>query len=205
MPLRSRNSDSIIQGTPMFMANDIIHPRGENHMLAISHWVKWSDVPYEGRSLIFPRIRKAAMIDSSKYGDDAERAAWNEFYERDIELLSWLVKPRGSQRPQDSFKHGAVHDAESVFLLCILFFNRLWPQDKMVTVEEHKSLRASRGELFEILFTKRIGKGHTRAFLHGDLPRDGLYSDEKFSSLYDMLNLINAYLGISWYNVAEVG
>ena len=130
MPLLSRNSDSIIQGTPMFMANDIIHPRGENHMLAISHWVKWSDVPYEGRWRMFPRIKKAAMIDSSKYGDDAERTAWNEFYECDIRFLSWPVKPRGSQCSQDSFKHRAVHEAESVFFLCVLFFNRLWHETK---------------------------------------------------------------------------
>ena len=206
VPLLSRNSDGMIKGTPIFMANDVIHPRGENHMLAISHWVKWSDVPYEGRSLIFPRIRKAAMIDSSKYGDDAERTAWNEFYERDIELLSWLVKPRGSQRPQDSFKHGAVHDAESVFFLCVLFFNRLWPRDKTVTVEEKERLRASRGELFESLFRKRVGDVNTCAFLHEwDLLRDGLYNEEEFESLYDMLDSINAYLGIPWYNVAEVG
>ena len=130
MPLRSRNSDGMIKGTPIFMANDVIHPRGENHMLAISHWVKWSDVPYDGRSLIFPRIRKAAMIDSSKYGDDAERTDWNEFYERNIRFLSWPVKPRGSQCSQDSFKHRAVHEAESVFFLCVLFFNRLWHETK---------------------------------------------------------------------------
>ena len=130
MLLHSRNSDSMIKGTPMFMTNDVIHPRGENHMLAISLWVKWSDIPYEVRSLIFPRIRKAAMIDSSKYGDDAERTAWNEFYERDIRFLSWPVKPRGSQRSQDSFKHRAVHEAELVFFLCVLFFNRLWHETK---------------------------------------------------------------------------
>ena len=120
----------MIQGTPMFMANDVIHPRDEDRMSAISSRVNWSDVPYEGRWRMFPRIKKAAMIDSSKYGDDAERTAWNEFYERNIRFLSWPVKPRGSQHSQDSFKHRAVHEAESVFFLCVLFFNRLWHETK---------------------------------------------------------------------------
>ena len=187
----------------MFMANDVIYPRDGMHMFAISSQVKWSDVP---RWPMFPSIKNAAMIDSSKYGDDAERTAWNNFYERDIELLSWIVDPKGPQRPRDSFKHGVVHDAESVFLLCILFFNRLWPRDEMVTVEEKERLRASRGRSFKQLFNKRVGDWNTHAFLDDlDLPRDGLYSDKKTESLYDMLNSIRSYLDVPWYNVMEVG
>ena len=199
-------SDSMIQGTPMFMANDVIHPRDEDRMSAISSRVKWSDVPYEGRWRMFPRIKKAAIIDSSKYGDDAERTAWNNFYERDIELLSWIVDPKGPQYPRDSFKHGAVHDAESVFLLCILFFDRLWPRGKMVTAEEKERLRADRGRSFKQLFKKQVGDEDAHAFLnYRDLPRDGFYSDKKTESLYDMLNSIKVYLNVPWYNVMEVG
>ena len=76
----------------------------------------------------------------------------------------------------------------------------------MVTVQEKGRLRASRGELIKSLFRKWVGDVNTCAFLHEwDLLQDGLHNEEEFESLYDMLDSINAYLGIPWYNVAEVG
>ena len=180
----------------MFMANDVIYPRDiirlKNPLIDV-----FTD---------FARIKKAAAIGSCKYANDAERTAWDEFYERDIELLNWIVDPKGPQRPRDSFKHGAVHDVESVFLLCILFFNRLWPRDEMVTVEEYDRLKASRGRSFKQLFTKQVGDWNTHAFLnYRDLPRDGFYSDKKTESLYNMLDSMKSYLNVPWYNVMEVG
>ena len=76
----------------------------------------------------------------------------------------------------------------------------------MVTVQEKGRLRASRGELIKSLFRKRVGDVNTCAFLHEwDLLRDRLHNEEEFESLYDMLDSINAYLGIPWYNVVDVG
>ena len=76
----------------------------------------------------------------------------------------------------------------------------------MVTVQEKGRLRASRGELIKSLFRKQVGDVNTRAFLHEwDLLRDRLHNEEEFESLYDMLDSINAYLGIPWYNVVDVG
>ena len=76
----------------------------------------------------------------------------------------------------------------------------------MVTVQEKGRLRASRGELIKSLFRKRVGDVNTRAFLHEwDLLQDGLHNEEEFESLYNMLDSINAYLGIPWYNIVDVG
>ena len=76
----------------------------------------------------------------------------------------------------------------------------------MVTVQEKGRLRASRGELITSLFRKQVGDVNTRAFLHEwDLLWDRLHNEEEFESLYDMLDLINTYLGIPWYNIVDVG
>ncbi|OCB84048.1 hypothetical protein A7U60_g8719 [Sanghuangporus baumii] len=118
------SSDSELKeatGTPMFMANDVLVPR---------------ESPFSFQSPKAQFLYTAVMDSAMKYSDDSERAAWNAFYSHLTELEPIIP----SYPERDIFRHGAVHDAESVFYLCLLFF------------QPHATLQAKstgRGEQYE--------------------------------------------------------
>ncbi|KAL5480883.1 hypothetical protein ACEPAI_9824 [Sanghuangporus weigelae] len=107
-------------GTTMFMANDVLVPRES---------ALYFEIP------VAQFLHTAVMDSAMKYSDDSERAAWNAFYSHLRE-----IEPIPAYPASDIFRHGAVHDAESVFYLCLLFF------------QPHATLEAKstgRGERYE--------------------------------------------------------
>lgn len=172
----------------MFMANDILFPR--RNELMRNHDPETQET-----------IEQEAIEDCvKKYFCDKEKTSWDEFY-RGMSQIRWIVgrnvgdpvvdKKAPKPQPEDRFVHGAVHDAESVYCLCLLFFNRM----QRSGVEYGPETAKQRGEAFETLSRKQVDNQGTRAFM-GYFLRDGF--DSQF---FDMLNTINRYLSVPWYNV----
>ncbi|KAL5480888.1 hypothetical protein ACEPAI_9829 [Sanghuangporus weigelae] len=165
-------------GTPMFMANDVLLPRQADIYI---------------QSLVVQSLHTAVMDSSMKYSDDSERAAWNAFYShlREIELIP-------AYPASDVFRHGAVHDAESVFYLCLLFFNRIRRSSR---ANEPSNIEEERrwGDAFATLAQKRVGSNLTSDTLRRDL-QTGCDVD-----FVDLLSPINEYLGVPWYRAKSTG
>ncbi|KAL5499267.1 hypothetical protein ACEPAH_1785 [Sanghuangporus vaninii] len=177
-------------GTPMFMADDVLAPE-------VSLAGVFSDIA-EG-------IRQAATLDNldEKYANHEEKLEWDGFYEN-FEHLKQKIASRWDKKNEirTTFRHGAVHDAESVFYLCLLFFNRLWPLDEVVKESDVKALREDRGDFFDVLACRGSNRNTARVF---DLPRAGFVQGKKYDPFFVMLQSIRMYLEIAWYNVAATG
>ncbi|KAL5522583.1 hypothetical protein ACEPAG_8600 [Sanghuangporus baumii] len=165
-------------GTPMFMANDVLVPRQADIYI---------------QSLVVESLHTAVMDSAMKYADDSERTAWNVFYSRlrEIELIP-------AYPASDVFRHGAVHDAESVFYLCLLFFNRIRRSSR---ANESSSIEEERqwGDVFARLAPKRVGSGLSSDTLSRDL-QTGFDID-----FVDLLSSINEYLSVPWYRAKSTG
>ncbi len=180
----------------MFMANDLICPQ---------------EVPctFEFIHLDFPGYLEKAMEEAKRsgttqYANETEMAAWDNWYLEETQSLKWVTSNPKFLVPD--FKHGAMHDAESVFFLCILFFNRLWPYNEKVKASEASKMERGRGKVSEILARKIVGDGDTRAFPQARrLPTDGFQAGPKFDAFHKMLNDIHFYLLIPWFAVKGTG
>ncbi|KAF8656847.1 hypothetical protein AX16_002394 [Volvariella volvacea WC 439] len=179
-------------GTPMFMAHDVIKPRSLFDMMPL---------PKKERL----RICAALARRPAYYSDSAEQAAWDEFYQKDIQSLPWIADPDADDPFLPPFQHGAMHDAESVFNLCLLFFNRFWPLNETVKESEMKGLMEDRGQVFQRLAKKRVTQVESRAYYRQELPEHGFYNSNKFPSLFETPCTINSYISIPWYNVEGTG
>ncbi|KAL5522454.1 hypothetical protein ACEPAG_8470 [Sanghuangporus baumii] len=177
------------QGTPMFMAEDVLSVRDGSIMTPFSRFSEnvRSEVPKD-------------CVD--KYSDCQEKHEWDKFYENFAEL-QWRIEPtlNNDDKLVQSFRHGAVHDAESVFYLCLLFFGRLWPFDERVDPSEIPTLEANRGKLFEIFAGRRCD--NTVCFVFPG--RASFGTGEKFEPFYAMLKTMFSYIKIPWYNVVATG
>ncbi|KAL5532344.1 hypothetical protein ACEPAF_5914 [Sanghuangporus sanghuang] len=180
-------------GTPMFMAHDVIEPRNLNY----------------SRGLAEPKaraIQKAVATGSDRYADKKERDIWDEFFASErLERPQWKLLTSDKEMT-DSFRHGAMHDAESVFWILLLFFYRMVPAGKDVPPEELESMKEKRGKAFKHLREKKLGDRSSCDFFAIGLP--SLYTaddDEKLREIYASLDIINTYLLIPWYNVAGTG
>ncbi|KAL5480886.1 hypothetical protein ACEPAI_9827 [Sanghuangporus weigelae] len=166
-------------GTPMFMANDVPVPRES---------ALYFEIP------VAQFLHTAVMDSAMKYSDDSERAAWNAFYSRlrEIELIP-------AYPARDVFRHGAVHDAESVFYLCLLFFNRMQRSSR---ANEPSSIEEERqwGDAFAKLAPKRVGF----VALSSDTLRRDLRTGSNFD-FADLLSPINEYLSVPWYRAKSTG
>ncbi|KAL5522452.1 hypothetical protein ACEPAG_8468 [Sanghuangporus baumii] len=163
-------------GTPMFMAEDVLSVRDGSIMTPFSRFSE--------------NVRREVPNDCvDKYSDCQEKREWDKFYENFAELR-WRIEPQLSNDDElvHSFRHGAVHDAESVFYLCLLFFNRLWPLDEYVDPSEIPTLEANRGKLFEIFAGRRCDSGTAR---FGLLQRTSFGTGEKFEPIYGMLKTMS--------------
>ncbi|KAL5522463.1 hypothetical protein ACEPAG_8479 [Sanghuangporus baumii] len=186
----SEDEPSARVGTPMFMAEDVLSTRNSSAMTPFS---------FISRTVLDQALN--GCVD--KYADHHEKQEWDEFYEHFTELR-WKIEPKqdNDNALLQSFRHGAVHDAESVVYLCLLFFNRLWPFDECIERSEIGSLEDNRGKLFEIFAGRRCG-GPTLRF---DLPdRASIATGQRFEPAYNMLNAMLSYVSFPWYNVAETG
>lgn len=166
----------------MFMASDVIKSR------PIQIFIELGAGPYASADI--RHAAQSVLTNNKKYSDDHEKKFWDEFYSRKLKDLKWV----GTE-----FTHGAVHDAESVFCICLLFFNRMWPKGKTVGESDLPKLKKARGAAFAHLARKRVGVADSRAFIE-TLPADGF--DETF---YNMLKTIYDYLSQPWYNVSSTG
>ncbi|KAL5530961.1 hypothetical protein ACEPAG_3837 [Sanghuangporus baumii] len=167
-------------GTPMFMANDVLAPR---------------DFAFPFRSAKAQLLYSAVMDSAMKYSDDSESSTWNTFYSR----LTGIEPINSSDAEDDIFRHGAVHDAESVFYLCLLFFNRMQRSSR---ANEPSSIEEERqwGDAFAKLAQKRVGYVTLPTnILRGDL-RTGFDAD-----FVDLLSPINEYLVVPWYRTKSTG
>ncbi|KAL5480756.1 hypothetical protein ACEPAI_9696 [Sanghuangporus weigelae] len=177
-------------GTPMFMAEDVLSTRNSSAMTSFSR--------------IYRTVLGQALDGCvDKYADFQEKREWDEFYERFTELR-WKIEPEehNDNALLQSFRHGAVHDAESVFYLCLLFFNRLWPFDEYIERSEIGALEENRGRLFEIFAGRKCGRPTVRFDL---LERTSFAAGERFEPFYVMLKAMLSYVRVPWYNVAETG
>ncbi|KAL5522466.1 hypothetical protein ACEPAG_8482 [Sanghuangporus baumii] len=177
-------------GTPMFMAEDVLSVRNSSVMTSFSR--------------IYRTILGQALNDCvDKYADYQEKREWDEFYEHFTELR-WKIEPEehNDNALLQSFRHGAVHDAESVFYLCLLFFNRLWSFDEYIKRSEIGALEENRGRLFEIFAGRRCGRPTVRFDF---LERTSFAAGERFEPFYVMLKTMLSYVRVPWYNVAETG
>ncbi|OCB91441.1 mitogen-activated protein kinase [Sanghuangporus baumii] len=177
-------------GTPMFMAEDVLSVRKSKAMAPFSR--------------ISRTVLGQALDDCvDKYADHHEKQEWDKFYEK-FTALRWKIEPEedNDNALLQSFRHGAVHDAESVVYLCLLFFNRLWPFDEYIERSEIGSLEENRGKLFEIFAGRRCGRPTVRF----DLPdRTSIATGQRFEPAYNMLKAMLSYVSFPWYNVAETG
>ncbi|EJD07178.1 uncharacterized protein FOMMEDRAFT_144912 [Fomitiporia mediterranea MF3/22] len=167
-------------GTPMFMARDVLEPRSKIHM---SQFIE--DVV---------NMIQAASADSGKQYRNGEEAKWEGFY-RDLTDIRYANR----KNPEELFRHGAVHDAESVFYLCLLFFSRMLRKGEEISDADLYKREIDRGKVFEKLAKKSAGEGNTDPFSH-DLPSSGFEVD-----FFDMLHVIYYYLKVPWYNVLQTG
>ncbi|KAL5504987.1 hypothetical protein ACEPAH_7650 [Sanghuangporus vaninii] len=180
-------------GTPMFMAHDVIEPRNLNY----------------SRGLVEPKartIQKAVATGSDRYADNKEKDIWDNFFASErLERPQWKVLISDKEMT-DSFRHGTMHDAESVFWILLLFFYRMVPADKHVPPEELESMKEKRGKAFKHLREKKLEDRSSCDFfaigLHSLYTAD---DDEKLREIYASLEIINTYLLIPWYNVAGTG
>lgn len=115
----------------MFMANDFIRPRIQKIVLAEDE---------------YSEVREAAIRSHSKYVDEKEATEWDKFYDEKMRFPDWIFDRTST--PESQVKHCAVHDAESVFYLCLLFFSRLWPYGAMVKAGEVEQLKIDRGTIY---------------------------------------------------------
>ncbi|KAL5480743.1 hypothetical protein ACEPAI_9683 [Sanghuangporus weigelae] len=176
-------------GTPMFMAEDVLSVRDGSIMTTFSRFSE--------------NVRREVPNDCvDKYSDCQEKHEWDKFYENFVELR-WRIEPtlNNDDKLVQSFRHGAVHDAESVFYLCLLFFGRLWPFDEHVDPSEIPTLEANRGKLFEIFAGRRCD--NTVCFVFPG--RASFGTGEKFEPIYAMLKTMFSYIKIPWYNVVATG
>ncbi|KAL5480762.1 hypothetical protein ACEPAI_9702 [Sanghuangporus weigelae] len=183
-------------GTPMFMARDVLKPRESSLMSPAG--------PYGNLNVLDDTDRNVAYKNlDGKYVLSDEKDAWDAFFREKYKELEWSIRPakKNDAEIQRSFKHGAVHDAESVYYLCLLFFNRMWLYDKRVKEPEVADLQAKRGHLFEYL---RDRKGHPTDLLEG-LSRECFDTDEQLMPFYNMLENMKGYLLVAWFNVASTG
>ncbi|KAL5523298.1 hypothetical protein ACEPAF_1565 [Sanghuangporus sanghuang] len=177
-------------GTPMFMAEDVLSVRDGSIMTPFSRFSE--------------NVRREVPNDCvDKYFDCQEKHEWDKYYENFAELR-WRIEPtlNNDDKLVQSFRHGAVHDAESVFYLCLLFFGRLWPFDEHVDPSEIPTLEADRAKLFEIFAGRRCDKNTVR-FVFPD--RTSFGTGEKFEPFYAMLKTMFSYVRIPWYNVVATG
>ncbi|KAL5480758.1 hypothetical protein ACEPAI_9698 [Sanghuangporus weigelae] len=89
-------------GTPMFMAEDVLSVRNSSAMTSFSR--------------IYRTILGQALDDCvDKYANYQEKREWDEFYEHFTELR-WKIEPEehNDNALLQSFRHGAVHDAETI-------------------------------------------------------------------------------------------
>ncbi|OCB91431.1 hypothetical protein A7U60_g1309 [Sanghuangporus baumii] len=178
------------QGTPMFMAEDVLSVRDGSIMTPFSRFSE--------------NVRREVPNDCvDKYFDCQEKHEWDKYYENFAELR-WRIEPtlNNDDKLVQSFRHGAVHDAESVFYLCLLFFGRLWPFDEHVDPSEIPTLEADRAKLLEIFAGRRCDKNTVR-FVFPD--RTSFGTGEKFEPFYAMLKTMFSYVRIPWYNVVATG
>ncbi|KAL5499275.1 hypothetical protein ACEPAH_1793 [Sanghuangporus vaninii] len=177
-------------GTPMFMAEDVLSVRDGTTMTPFSRFSE--------------NVRREVPNDFvDKYSDCQEKHEWDKYYEN-FAGLRWRIEPQLSNDDKlvQSFRHGAVHDAESVFYLCLLFFNRLWPLDEHVDPSEIPTLEVNRGKLFEIFAGRRCDRNTVR-FVFPD--RTSFGTGEIFEPFYAMLKTMFSYVRIPWYNVVSTG
>ena len=170
----------------MFMANDVICPR------------PWGTALDE---FFFKHLGEVRTPSVKRCHDEEEELAWGRWY------LSQIYKPdyeNDLEQRVANFKHGAMHDAESVFNLCLLFFNRLWPLGEEITLLRFSALKRARGEVFGDLSRRTVGRMGS-LMLTPVLPVDGFPDDPRFHSLYKALNLIHQYLAVPWYAVKGTG
>ncbi|KAL5480755.1 hypothetical protein ACEPAI_9695 [Sanghuangporus weigelae] len=177
-------------GTRIFMADDVLTPRFRS-MPTFTLF----DEQFHDRIL-------GDHID--KYASQEESHNWDDFYKHNISLLKWNIEPRWDKKAllQDSFRHGAVHDAESVFYICLLFFNRMWPLDERVRKSDIRDLQEARGKLFNVLVTRGFSLNSPRL---QELPRMCFDAGERFDPFYRMLETIHSYLEFPWYNASSMG
>ncbi|KAL5483530.1 hypothetical protein ACEPAI_8762 [Sanghuangporus weigelae] len=180
-------------GTPMFMAHDVIMPRNLNYTHGL--------VESKARAL-----QKAVATGNDRYADNKEKDIWDGFFASErMERPQWKVLTSDKEMT-DSFRHGVMHNAESVFWILLLFFYRMVPAGKDVAPEEWESMKRKRGEAFKHLREKKLGDRSSCDFFVIGLP--SLYTaddDEKLCEIYASLDIINTYLLIPWYNVAGTG
>ncbi|KAL5480763.1 hypothetical protein ACEPAI_9703 [Sanghuangporus weigelae] len=183
-------------GTPMFMAHDVLNLRESLVMSPAGPCGNLSVLDDTDRNVAYKNL-------DGKYVLSDEKDAWDAFFREEYRELEWSIRPakKNGAEIQRSFKHGAVHDAESVYYLCLLFFNRMWLYDKRVKEPEVADLQAKRGHLFKYL---RDRKGHPTDLL-AELPRECFDTDEQLTPFYDMLENIRGYLLVPWFNVASTG
>ncbi|KAL5522468.1 hypothetical protein ACEPAG_8484 [Sanghuangporus baumii] len=181
-------------GTSMFMASDVLEPRESSVMSPAG--------PYGNLSVLDDTDRNVAYKNlDGKYVLSDEKDAWDAFFREEYKKLEWSIRPveKNDAEIERSFKHGAVHDAESVYYLCLLFFNRMWLYDKRVKESELADLQAKRGHLFEFLRDRK------RHLIERRLPRECFDTDEEVTPFYKMLENIRWYLLVPWFNVASTG
>ena len=174
----------------MFMAEDVLSVRKCQSMIEFS---------------MISEIVKNKALDAvgDQYADRGEKESWDNFYQN-FEGLQWKIMPRfeNNELLQESFRHGAVHDAESVLYLCLLFFNRMWPLGERIDQTELDTLEINRGTLFGVL-ARRNRSEYTLRLDH--LYRQGFGTGDRFDSFYGMLTAMHTYAAVPWYNVATTG
>ncbi|EJD03341.1 uncharacterized protein FOMMEDRAFT_156731 [Fomitiporia mediterranea MF3/22] len=169
-------------GTPMFMANDVLAPRSKDAMHA---------VPFDEEDV---DVIRTAAANSGKRYRNGEEAKWDSFY-RGVDHINYVTK----KNPEELFRHGAMHDAESVFYLSLLFFSRMVREGEEISDTDLYERQIDRGKVFEQLAKKTAGEGNTEPF-----PRH-LPSNVFEAQFYGMLHVIYKYLKVPWYNVVHTG
>ncbi|EJD02523.1 uncharacterized protein FOMMEDRAFT_147462 [Fomitiporia mediterranea MF3/22] len=169
-------------GTPMFMAADVLAPRTKRAM---------NSIPFDEDDM---NLMLIAIGGSGKQYRNGEEAKWDSFY-RDLGHIHYVRK----KNPEELFRHGAMHDAESVYYLCLLFFCRMVREGEHISDADFGKRQLDRGYAFEGMAKKTAGDRETRPFGDG-LPIIGFERE-----FFNMLSVIETYLVVPWYNVKNTG
>ena len=160
-----------LQGTRMFMPQDSFES---------SYHRRWCSVKLSPEKL---------ETESNKYYGIDEKNSWDQFFSEIEQVDSRLPEKTEDNGVQEmtALVHSAAYDAESVFYLCMLFFSRMVPENRVLDKD-------SGSMLFSHLVEKHVDHHGMAHVLFS-----AIYHAEDHSLVHPMISLFSRYLRIPWF------
>ena len=131
----------------------------------------------------------------SPFLSTAEKQVWNNFFkDKHLKDEDNFVKFDLRAGNRENVHHSAMHDAESVFYIMVLFFSRM----RRRSPGNKKTEEPARSKVFQNLVEKCFteeNKAFPPTLLDGSIDPDFI----------EMLQTMRGYLSVPWYNFIDTG